>query len=48
MGMKYEPNNTDDEAVHQEAAQIRVAFAFYRLSCSRINLNGNMIGIKEE
>jgi hypothetical protein len=46
--MNYESDNTDDEAVYQNAAQIRVAFAFYRLSCSRINLNGNMIGIKEE
>jgi hypothetical protein len=46
--MNRESNNTDDEAAHQNAAQICVAFAFYRRAGSRINLNGNMIGIKEE
>jgi hypothetical protein len=36
-GEEYECNNTDDEAVYQNAAQICIAVAFYRLSRSRIN-----------
>jgi hypothetical protein len=35
--MNRESNNTDDEAVYQNAAQNSIAFAFYRLSRSRIN-----------
>jgi hypothetical protein len=35
--MKYESNSKNDEAVHQNAAQNSIAFAFYRRSRSRIN-----------
>jgi hypothetical protein len=33
--MKCESNNSDDEAVYQNAAQVCTAVAFYLLYCSR-------------
>jgi hypothetical protein len=33
--MNLESNNSDDEAVHQNATQVCTAVAFYLLYCSR-------------
>jgi hypothetical protein len=35
--MKYESNSKNDEALHQNASEIRIAFAFYRRACSRLS-----------
>jgi hypothetical protein len=36
-GGNMNPIAKDDETAHQDATQICIAFAFYRLSCPRIN-----------